>query len=123
MDEMESKMNSILGNPEMMQQIMAMAQSLNASQDSKEEKKEPTSQEQIKSEPFMNLNMDSIQKLAGLAGNSRIDRNQQTLLKALGPYLNRDRIAKLEKAMRSARMATLASSFLGNSGLLFKTGR
>lgn len=123
MDEMESKMNSILGNPEMMQQIMAMAQSLNASQESKEEKKEQVTQEQPKSEPFMNLNMDSMQKLAGLAGNSRIDRNQQTLLKALGPYLNRDRIAKLEKAMRSAKMATLASSFLGNSGLLFKSGR
>lgn len=123
MDEMESKMNAILGNPEMMQKIMSMAQTLNTSQEKPEQHSEKAGQEQIKSEPFMNLNMESMQKLAGLAGNSRIDRNQLTLLRALGPYLNRDRISKLEKAMRAAKMATLASSFLGSSGLLFKAGR
>ncbi len=123
MEDMESKMGAILNNPEMMQKIMTMAQSLNASQEKDEPRSEAKEQEQVKSEPFMNLNPEAIQKLASFAGNNRIDRNQQTLLRALSPYLNKDRIAKLEKAMRSARMATMASSFLGNSGLLFKSGR
>ncbi len=123
MDEMESKMSAILNNPEMMQKIMGMAQSLNSSQENNDTPKEQKESEQQKAEPFINLNMESMQKLAGLAGNSKVDRNQQMLLRALGPYLNRDRIAKLEKAMRSARMASMASSFLGNSGLLFKSGR
>ena len=122
MDDMESRMNAILGNPEMMSKIMAMAQSLNTDA--------PVSQEKRIEEPpaptspqAPNIDMAMLQKLSGLAGQSRIDKNQQTLLRALGPYLNKDRIAKLERAMRAAKMATMASSFLGSSGFLSNIGR
>ena len=86
MEDMESKMGAILNNPEMMQKIMTMAQSLTASQEKDEPRSEAKEQEQVKSEPFMNLNPEAIQKLASFAGNNRIDRNQQTLLRALSPY-------------------------------------
>lgn len=123
MDTMETKMNAILGNPDMMQKIMAMAQSLNGPTEQETMYEEKQEHEQMKQDPFMNLNMDSIKKLAGLAGSSNIDRNQQSLLRALGPYLKQNRISRLEKAMRAAKMAMLATSFLGDSDLLFKAGR
>ena len=126
MAEMEDKLNSILGNPQMMQQIMSMAQSFGPSQG------EPPKQEERKPEPppqQSQMQMPSgnelamMQKLFGMARQSGIDKNQQALLKALGPYLSRDRIAKLEKAMRAAKLAGIASTALGSSGLPFLSGR
>ena len=61
-------------------------------------------------------------KLAGLSRQGSIDRDQQALLKALNPYLSKDRIGRLERAMRAAKMAKLAGSFLG-SGILTNAGR
>lgn len=119
MDDMQSQMNAILSNPEMMQKIMAMAQTLNQSQ--KQEPEPPKQDEPGVSMPDIDLSM--VQKLSGLAGQSNIDNNQRTLLKALAPYLSRERIFKLERAMRAARMANMASSFLGKSGFQFLSGR
>ena len=120
MDDMEAKMGAILGNPEMMSKIMEMAQALNGEPSAGSES--PTEVVNNTS-PLPNIDMATIQKLSGLAGQSRIDKNQQTLLRALDPYLNKDRITKLEKAMRAAKMATIASAFLGTSGLQFHSGR
>ena len=120
MDDMESKMGAILGNPEMMQKIMSMAQSLGATQTGQQ-----TNQESKPEPPEQVPNIDTrfMEKLAGFAGQSRIDKNQQGLLIALRPYLNRDRISKLEKAMRAAKMASMASSLFANSGFLSSIGR
>lgn len=115
MDNFQEKMNTILENPEMMEKIMAMASSLNNTQT---ESPAPSSSTTL---PDIDLNM--IQKLSGLAGQSNIDSNQRTLLKALSPYLSRARISKLEKAMRAAKMAGMASVFLNQSGFKFNTGR
>lgn len=117
MEDMESKLNSILGNPQMMQQIMSLAQNLNPSDP-------PPAQEAPVQEAssFPDIDLSMLQKLSGFAGSSSIDKDQQHLLKALGPYLSQARIQKLEKAMRSAKMARLAISLLG-SGSLFPKGR
>ena len=119
MDDMQNQMNAILGNPEMMQQIMAMAQSLNASAPVQSEPT-PPAQEAFAMPEF---DMSMLQQLSGLAGKASIDNNQRTLLKALSPYLSNQRITKLEKAMRAAKMANLASGFLGKSGFLLNLGR
>lgn len=121
MDDMQNQMNAILGNPEMMQKIMAMAQSLNQSQPHRAEESPPPRESPGFSLPDIDPSM--IQKLSGLAGQSNIDANQKSLLSALKPYLSRERIVKLEKAMRAAKMANLASSFLGQSGFQFNIGR
>lgn len=120
MDDMQNQMNSILSNPEMMQKIMAMAQSLNQPQQSTPIQ---DSQKSENSAPLPDIDLSMVQKLSGLAGQSNIDSNQRSLLKALGPYLSRDRISKLEKAMRAAKMASMASVFLNQSGFHFPTGR
>lgn len=126
MDDMQAKMGAILNNPEMMQKIMAMAQSLNQSSGEKQEEKPP--QHDPPSQQAGGFNMPDIdismlQKLSGFARQTGVDKNQQTLLKALNPYLSRQRITKLEKAMRAAKMASAASAVLGSQGLQSLLGR
>lgn len=120
MSEMEEKLGAILNNPQLMQQIMSMAQSLgNPQNNAKPEEKTEFSP----SEPGQGLDPKLLQGLAGFAQQNRIDTNQQSLLHALSPYLSRSRIEKLERAMRAARMAGIASTFLNSGGLQALSGR
>ena len=121
MDGMEDKLGAILGNPQMMQQIMSMAQAL-GSAEGQPAQPEPPKQEAAPP-ALPNIDPGMLQKIAGMAGQSAIDRNQQALLKALGPYLSRGRIEKLEKAMRAAKLAGMASVFLSQGGSPFLSGR
>lgn len=104
MEGMEEKLGAILNDPEAMQKIMAMAQSLSAPAEAPESPASPGP------DPGLARN------LSALAGQGNIDANQKALLKALTPYLSRQRIRKLENAMRAAGMAKVASRFLGRQG-------
>lgn len=115
MDNMEEKLGAILSNPQMMEQIMSLASSLGSAQQSQPE---PPPQPQ---QPQIDIGM--LQKLSGLAGQTGVDQDQQTLLHALSPYLSHDRISRLERAMRAAKTARLATDLLGSGGLNFLTGR
>ena len=117
MEDLESKMGAILQNPQLMQQIMSLAQSMNGPQ---QEEKPPVVPD---APPLPDIDFATIQKITGLAQKSSIDSNQQALLRALRPYLAQERIVKLEKAMRAAKLANLASGFLGNGGLTSLLGR
>ena len=117
MDDMESKLGAILGNPDMMAQIMSMAQQLGGTPVPPQEPP-PV---QMPSLPD-GLDMGMLMKVAGIANSTNVDNHQRTLLLALRPYLTEDRIGKLEKAMRAVKLASLASTILG-SGNLTKAGR
>ncbi len=104
MAEFEDKLNAVLNDPKMMQQLMTMAQSLSGGNPKRED-------------GFPEIDPGMLKRLSTLTSQGTIDRNQQTLLKALHPYLTKERIRKLEKAMRAARMAKMASGIL-NSGAL-----
>jgi len=106
MDDLQAQMSAILGNPEMMQKISAMAQTLTSTPQT-EPPKAPLQEQPLNFDPGL------IQKIAGLAGQSSIDKNQKNLLHALNPYLSKDRITKLERAMRAAAIAKMAAGFLG----------
>ena len=109
MEDMESKLGAILNNPEMMQQIMSFAQNFNQKADNpKQDASQP------EAPVFPQIDPGMLQKLTGMAQNSRIDSNQQLLLKALRPYISNRRISKLERAMRAAKMAGMATAFLGS---------
>lgn len=131
MSDLETKMGTILNDPEMMQKIMALAQTLNQSDAAPKQDAPPSPKPEQSSAsalenagfPLQGLDLSMIQKLSGFAKQSSIDKNQQALLRALHPYLSRERIVKLEKAMRAAKMATMASSFLGTTGLQSLLGR
>ena len=116
MADIQAQINSILQNPEMMEKIMSVAQSL-GDQNQKPDQKNPAM------DSFPEIDLATVQKLSGFLGQSNIDSNQRSLLSALKPYLQTERITKLEKAMRAAKLATLASSFLSNSGFSLSAGR
>ena len=103
MDNLESGLQSILGNPQMMEQIMALAQNLQA---------EPASSPPP-AEGMPEIDFATIQKVSSLIGKTGIDSQQKALLQALRPYLSAQRIGKLEKAMRAAKLAGVATTFLG----------
>ena len=87
MDGMEAKLQQIMGDPDMMQKIMSIAQGF---QSAPQEAPPPPS-------PMPDIDMATIQKIASFASQSNIDKNQRNLLAALGPYLSQNRISKLEK--------------------------
>ena len=128
---MEDKLSTILSNPQLMSQIMSMAQSLGQSQPAQQQQDAPPPppppppQESAAPKSSFNLSGadgEMLRKIVSATQQTGVDRNQMGLLKALGPYLSRSRIVKLEKAMRAARIASFAAAALG-SGKLFPTGR
>lgn len=110
MENLEEKLNAMLSNPQMMQQVMAMAQNLGLGTPPAPE---PAPPQPSQAPQFQGIDLSMLQKFSGIAQNSAIDQNQQTLLHALSPYLTGDRIGRLEKAMRAARMAKFATGLLG----------
>ena len=108
MDDFENKLGQILGNPEMMGKIMAMAQSFSNPETHPEPEPQPEMPE---------IDFATIQKLTGLMGKAGVDNEQKALLSALTPYISANRIRKLEKAMRAAKLAGVATTFLGNTPL------
>jgi hypothetical protein len=119
MAEMEEKLGAILNSPQLMQQIMQMAQTLGSTPEPAPPPPEPT----LQAGAFPSFDPALLQKIASFAGSSSVDSEQQALLNALCPYLSRDRVGKLERAMRAAKVARMASGFLGQGGLSLLTGR
>ena len=111
MDSMEDKLGSILNDPKMMQQIMSLAQSLGQNTEP-QIKQESSRKQEAPPQSFPEIDPMMLKSISSMAGQGSIDSNQRTLLKALGPYLHQDRIRKLEKAMRAAKMAGMAGIFL-----------
>lgn len=113
MSELEEKLGSVLSNPQLMQQIREMAQSLGSQPPA-----EPAP-------PPENPGFDPalLEGLAKFARCNQVDSNQQALLHALGPYLSQMRVNKLERAMRASQLAAAASAFLNAGGLQMITGR
>ena len=118
MSELDEKLNSILSNPAMMQQIMSLAQALNQSEAQRQSTNSTAPPQQsaepaVKEAPF---NPNLLNKIAGLMERGSIDKNQESLLKALGPYLSRQKLQKLERAMHAAKMAGVASEMVNIRG-------
>ena len=109
MDDFENKLGQILNNPEMMGKIMAMAQNF-GNQESAQEPI-PTQEEPPP------IDFATVQKITGLLGKAGVDHQQKALLSALTPYISSARIHKLEKAMRAAKLAGAATTFLGSNPL------
>lgn len=110
MSQLEDQMAKVLGNPQIMEQIMSMAQAMGGSSPAPAE-----------APPA--LSPEVLNQLSGLMSRSRTDPQQQALLEALSPYISPRRFQKLEKAMQAARLANTAGAFLGSGGLSLLTGR
>ena len=112
MDDFDQKLGSLLSNPELMGKIMSFAQTLGSTDTSQSP---PPKQQTETSQPIPAPEMPDLSmlsKMAGFASQMGIDSRQKNLLNALSPYLSDQRLRKLEKAMRAAKLAQLASTAL-----------
>lgn len=118
MSEMEERLNALLSNPQLMQQIASMAQAMGEQPNhAAPEEKEPSAA------PASSFDPKLLQAMVQTVGQTGIDSNQKTLLHALSPYLSPYRVQKLERAMQAAKLAGAASAFLNAGGLQILTGR
>ena len=115
MSEMEEKLNALLSNPQLMQQIASMAQVMGSQAPQQPPEQTPSAM------PALDPRL--LQTVAQTMGQTGIDSNQKSLLHALSPYLSTNRVQKLERAMQAARLAGAASAFLNAGGLQMLTGR
>lgn len=111
---MTDRLNAILNDPNAMQQIMSLANSLNAA---------PPANGETAPQKEQTTSGIPLEMLSGLAHQGNLDHNQTSLIRALSPYLSSQKLAKLERAMRASKMAGIASSFLNSGGLQMLTGR
>ncbi len=100
MSEFEDKLNSILSDPGQMEKITQMASKLmGGGQTSETQAEDP--------EPF--LDTELLSKMSRLLkGSGGTDSSKTALLKAMEPYLSKERRSKMEKAMRFAKVAKMA---------------
>lgn len=113
MAEFDDKLNAILSNPDVMNQIMSIAGSMNQQNTAPEPQPQPSA-------PSLGVDPAAMQAMMRMMQNSQIDPKQRTLIQALRGYLPPDRISKLEKAMQAAKIAKFASASLGTR---FQDGR
>ena len=116
MSELEEKLNALMSNPQLMQQIASMAQSMANTQPEPDPPNPPA-------QPVSLQDPKLLQFLSQTAVHSAADGNQKALLQALSPYLSPGRVHKLERAMQASRLAGTASAFLNSGGLQLLTGR
>ena len=124
MAEFDDKLNSILGNPDAMSQIMQLAQSLSGSGPG-----DGAPPPQSPPPPPPTGGGDLFSSLSSLAGGmdpkflSRLlpliqelggqrDSNARALLYALRPYLKEEKQDKVERALQLARLFHLGKKFL-----------
>lgn len=110
MDDLDSKLESILGNPQIMEQIINIAGQVGGNANAPSQDSKQT--EQTASAPAPIIDSGGLRNLSNLLGNTSIDKNQQALIRALSPYVGAQKTGKLERAMQAAKMAQMASGFL-----------
>lgn len=111
MGELDDKLGSLLNNPQMMQQIMTMAQQLGA-QDGPGSGTAPGPAPGGMPTP---ADLEMIRRISSISRGSGLDPQQTHLLQALNPYLNNTRLHRLEQAMRAARLAETAFTALNQN--------
>ena len=102
MAELQDKLNAILSNPQMMQQIMSMAGSFS---------QQPAPPPKEASASF-SFDPGAMQGMMELLRGTQLDQRQCNLLQALGAYLPQEKINRLHRAMQASRVAKYASAAL-----------
>ncbi len=119
MDDLEQKIQSVLSDPEQMQQVLNMARALGVSIP---ESEEPKAREQETSPPEQNISpqvgvdtlSEPVSQLLQQAG--KLEKRQENLLNALKPFLKPNRREKIDRAMQVARLSHLAGYALRSRG-------
>lgn len=113
------KMQSLLSDPESMQQLQELAQMLQADsgQESTETESAPTATEQTDAAASCGgLDLGALMKVSQLMGSAKEDSDAALLL-ALKPHLREERQKKVEKAVKMLKLLSIWS-MLKESGML-----
>ena len=103
MDNLNQKITEILQDPSRMQQIMEMASAMGF---------QPPEENTTVEMPSV---QEAFQQVSQVLQKTEVQENrQQTLIRALLPYLSPRRQAKLERAMQLSRISLLAGAALQN---------
>ena len=124
MSGMEDQLGAILSDPEMMAKIQSLAQSLGQPEGPPRQAEAPK-KEGPPPPPPQGIgagDLEMVKAFTGFARGAEIDKDQRALLKALSPYVSREKTAKLERAMRAAKLAQQASSLMESGALKKLTG-
>ena len=113
MNEFEEKLNAILGDPAEMERITRLASELMGGGDLSAPSAQPRLEDTVPPIADGEL-LRKITKLLGSGGVTGTDKTP--LLQAMAPYLKPARQAKLQKALRMAKMAKLARAALEEYG-------
>lgn len=109
MAEFEDKLNSILSNPDLMGQIMAMAGSMNQQQPAPSPP-QPTGFGGMPFDPGAMAGMMQMLKA------TQLEPKQRQLVQALRGFVPDDRLVRLEKAMQASLIAKFASAAMNQGG-------
>ena len=107
MADFEETLNNIISDPDAMNKIMGLAQSLSGGQQKENQEKEPEPEEH----PEENLLKQGMEFLKG-SQNSR----EADLLNALKPFLKEEKRGKLDRALKLARTTALIRSAVSAMG-------
>ena len=107
MAEFEEKLQSILGNPELMGQIMRMAGSMNQQQPSPPPPQQP---------PGLPFDPGAMAGMMQMLQATQLEPRQRNLIQALRGFVPDDRLTRLEKAMQASLIARFASSAMNRGG-------
>ena len=118
MEDMDSRLNALLSDPEAMGRIMALAQQLSgesaASSPPPSPEPPPSSQQEDEGfDPMMLL------KFLPLLQELRQDNSSQSMqfLSAMRPFLKPERQPKVERAVKLAHLICVGKKFLTEGGL------
>lgn len=109
MAEFEEKLQSILGNPELMGQIMSMAGAMNQQQQSPP----PPPQQPTAGLPF---DPGAMAGMMQMLKATQLEPRQRQLIQALRGFVPDDRLVRLEKAMQASLIAKFASAAMNQGG-------
>ena len=107
MAEFEEKLQSILGNPELMGQIMSMAGAMN------QQPPPPPPPSQNAGLPF---DPSAMAGMMNLLKATQLEPRQRQLIQALRGFVPDDRLVRLEKAMQASLIARFASTAMNQGG-------
>ena len=107
MEDLESTISQILGNPESMSQILSLAKSFGISPP---EERQETPQPPQAMQPPVDSVLPAMAELIRQAGS--VDPREVQLLNALKPYCSEDRCRRIDRALRAARLSQIAGAAL-----------
>ena len=107
MAEFEDKLQSILGNPELMGQIMHLAGAMNQQQPSPPPPQQP---------PGLPFDPGAMAGMMQMLQATQLEPRQRNLIQALRGFVPDDRLTRLEKAMQASLIARFASSAMNRGG-------